>query len=775
MLPPIKYDAAMILVRLRTVVLWLAVFFVLFCCNRVFGGTEPIITTDLLRLRWVTAIDVAKDGRRAVFAVRSIATNPPDNPNDPQAEPTYKYQAHVFSVELGDVNAVPRQLTFGDRQDGMPRLSPDGKRLAFVRDVQPRPSTLLNVKPREQESNAQVWVMPIDGGEARQVTNFKNGCINPRWSPDGSRILVSTSLKIDEIDGVPPWPTERPKRSWKDAVPNGIKPRPDGSREQIRAWLEKNAANLNPNVITRVEFQDELHLRGSLRFAHLFLVDPDAAILPVEQGSARRITGGFYDHNDPVFMPDGQSIIYVAKKPVDQHIDRVLPTNLWRINTDGTNDRLVVALDGWTLGAPKPSRDGAVLAFTGERIDEPAFRQRQLGIANLKSDGATNPVWLTDEATFAAAVDGYDWMHAQPALVFSAAIKGAFPLLTVSPGLVEPATVVSEVDDQPIGASVFGTGGGAIVYAAVAVNNPNTLRVRDGSGDRMVLDLNPWVNQKTLSTPVEGWLTRPDGTKVQYWLMEPTNREQGKRYPLAVQMHGGPAAMWGPGEFTMWPEFQLLCSWGYGVVYCNPRGSGGYGYEFQKKNFQDWGEGPGGDVLGVVDQVVMKDGAEWIDRDKLVLTGGSYAGYLTAWIISHDNRFKAAAAQRGVYDFATFFGEGNAWRLVAWAMGGHPFDPRFKQILDRNNIMNYVSRIRTPLLIEHASNDLRTGVSQSEMLYRALKELNRPVEYVRYPDTGHDMSRSGDPLQRMDRLNRIIEFFDRHVENPRPAPVASGN
>ena len=157
---------------------------------------------------------------------------------------------------------------------------------------------------------------------------------------------------------------------------------------------------------------------------------------------------------------------------------------------------------------------------------------------------------------------------------------------------------------------------------------------------------------------------------------------------------------------------------------------------------------------------------------RLVLTGGSYAGFLTTWIIAHDNRFKAAVAQRGVYDLATFFGEGKAWRLVEQTMGGLPFDARYRQIIDRNSPFNDVSRIRTPLLIKHGSDDLRTGVSQSEMLYRALKALGRPVEYVRYPGAGHDMSRSGEPLQRMDRLNRIIEFFERHIENPRPAPGA---
>ena len=119
--------------------------------------------------------------------------------------------------------------------------------------------------------------------------------------------------------------------------------------------------------------------------------------------------------------------------------------------------------------------------------------------------------------------------------------------------------------------------------------------VRDGRGERQVYDLNPWVAGKTLSMPTEGWITRADGTRVQYWLMPPTGTLESGPYPLCLQIHGGPSGMWGPGERSMWHEFQLLCSWGYGVVYANPRGSGGYGYEFQRANFQDWGEGPAGD------------------------------------------------------------------------------------------------------------------------------------------------------------------------------------
>jgi dipeptidyl aminopeptidase/acylaminoacyl peptidase len=615
----------------------------------------------------------------------------------------------------------------------------------------------------------------VDGGEAWQLTQFEHGCDQPRWSPDGQRVLVTAEVKFRDLEGVPAWPAERPKRGWNDVqLPQGAAPAPDGSREQIRAWLERNAQQENPVVITRLDFQDEMSLRAEMRFRHLYLLDVPAAAaappLPRSISAARRITSGFFDHDDPAFMPDGQSVVYAAKKPTDQHPDRVLTRDLWQVNLDGSNDHRILALEGWALSSPKPSRDGVMIAFIGAQIDEPAFRQNQLGIASIRGEALSEPVWLTDEANLQASVDAFEWSAAQPGLLFTAAMRGGFPLMTVSPGLLQPATIVGEEDGRPVGVQAFAAGGGLTVYSVTTAANPCALKVRDARGERLVHDLNPWVNDKNIVLPTMSEITRPDGTKVQVWLMEPTNREPGKRYPLCLQIHGGPSAMWGPGEFSMWHEFQLLCSWGYGVVYCNPRGSGGYGYAFQKANFQNWGEGPGGDVLAAVDHALNKD---WVDAERLVITGGSYAGYLTVWVIAHDNRFKAASAQRGVYDLDTFFGEGNAWRLVREAFGGNPYEARVKEVIARNSPFTHVSKIRTPLLIVHGSSDLRTGVSQSEMLYRALKELNKPVEYVRYPDAGHDMSRTGDPRQRMDRLNRIIEFFERHIDNPRrmnPAP-----
>jgi dipeptidyl aminopeptidase/acylaminoacyl peptidase len=355
---------------------------------------------------------------------------------------------------------------------------------------------------------------------------------------------------------------------------------------------------------------------------------------------------------------------------------------------------------------------------------------------------------------------------ADGAVLFATPWQGGEPLLSVAATGGEVARLI----DGPTGVGAFDEGGGRIVYALISVPDPNELYVREKNGaTRQLTDLNAWVKDKEIVIPEEHWLTRPDGMKVQYWIMNPTHPEAGKRYPWVLDMHGGPSAMWGPGEFSMWWEFQLFCSWGYGVTYANPRGSGGYGYEFQRANYRDWGKSPMNDVLAALDETQKTD--PYVDPQRLFLTGGSYAGYLTAWMIGHDQRFKAAAAQRGVYDLSTFYGEANAWALVPEEFGGYPWEPEVRKVLDEESPITYVANIRTPFLIIHGSQDFRTGFAQSEMLFRSLKQLNRPVEYVRYPAIGHELTRSGPPLQRMDHMLRIIEFFERYAKNERPAPT----
>jgi dipeptidyl aminopeptidase/acylaminoacyl peptidase len=242
--------------------------------------------------------------------------------------------------------------------------------------------------------------------------------------------------------------------------------------------------------------------------------------------------------------------------------------------------------------------------------------------------------------------------------------------------------------------------------------------------------------------------------------MKPSAYQAGQKYPVVLDIHGGPTAMWGPGEASMWHEFQYFASQGYGVVYSNPRGSGGYGQQFLRANIRDWGTGPSSDVLTALDKTVAEG---WADPKKLTITGGSYAGYLVAWIISHDHRFQAACSQRGVYDLATFFGEGNAWRLVPNYFGGYPWQPAVRSVLTRESPITYVENITTPYILFHGENDRRTGFVQGEMMYRSLKVLGRPVEYVRHPGGTHELTRSGDNRQRIDQMLRTYEFFERYL------------
>jgi dipeptidyl aminopeptidase/acylaminoacyl peptidase len=177
-------------------------------------------------------------------------------------------------------------------------------------------------------------------------------------------------------------------------------------------------------------------------------------------------------------------------------------------------------------------------------------------------------------------------------------------------------------------------------------------------------------------------------------------------------------------------------------------------------NVKDWGAGPMADVMQATD-LAIKEG--WADTTRLAVTGGSYAGYLVAWIVGHTNRFKVAASQRGVYELSTFFGEGNAWRLVPNYFGGYPWEKATRAILERESPMTSVSQIKTPLIIFHGENDLRTGVIQSEMLYKSLKQMGRTVEYVRHPGASHEITRAGNNRQRIDQMLRTWEFLARYL------------
>lgn len=694
---------------------------------------EPVKVTDMLKIKSVGGITLSNDGSKAAFVVTVIEP-------DADTKWEYKYVNQIWLMAT-DGNSSPRQLT-GKESSSQPVFSPDGKQLAFVR--------LADGKP-------QVFLLPLDGGEAMQLTRYKYGAGTPKWSPDGKEILFSSSIPLKDLlkdsvlnaaHSIPAWPLEKPGFDKnQQLLSSTAKADPDGTIEEVRAYLENNAADKKAKVVNKLDFLDETDVSTEIRFNHFFTVAAIAGAVP------QAVTHGFYNFTGAAYTPDGKQLLLSGDVDSLQNADRSLESEIFLANKDGSQLRKLLGEEGKNFTSPKLSPSGKWLAFqygsTGF-VSVPALAIMPLnGTAN---DIITIPVDRNKSVL--------TWSNDEKYIYFTCPSNGGQPLYRADVKTKQ----TEQLTDVNSGIVSFDMAGNKLVFAKTEPADPFELYLADAAAKnaRRVSSFNyDWVQKKQVSLPVKKTFTNSKGQTIEYWVMKPANYQEGKKFPLLLNIHGGPSAMWGPGETSMWHEFQFWCSKGYGVVYCNPRGSGGYGLDFLRANVNDWGAGPSSDVLTALDKALAEG---WADTSRLVVTGGSYAGYLVAWIISHDQRFKAACSQRGVYDLATFFGEGNAWRLVPNYFGGYPWEPATRAILQRESPVNYVQNITTPYIIFHGDNDRRTGFVQSEMLYRSLKVLGRPVEYVRHPGGTHELTRSGNNRQRIDQMLRTWEFFERWIK-----------
>ncbi|HSE42724.1 MAG TPA: prolyl oligopeptidase family serine peptidase, partial [Acidobacteriota bacterium] len=587
---------------------------------------ENILTSDLLKIIPLRSPKISPDGTRALYVVRSIQEKKEKKEEDLKSSrnlkaPDYEYKHQLWIVNL-DGSQPARQLTFNEAGASDPVWHPSGKQIAFVRTVDEKP---------------QIFVLSLDGGEAWQLTKMKNGATSPRWSPDGKSILFASEIPHHELLGskdekkAPEWPEERAQRksgdvaNWYDKEGEKPKADPDGDIQEIREWLARNEADSNPRVFNRLNLQGETELQPELSYRHLFVVEAKTDAEP------RRITNGFYSFDNAEWMPDGKEIITASAMDPKQHPDRVLDSDLQIVNSDGSNIKRFLDLPDYAVFGALPSPDGKSIAFIATSLKDQGYEIPVLGTINASGSNVT---LITKELD--REVNDYVWSRDSKSLYFIASANGGFPLYRInssggqSQRLTEGNTGLRNLD----------AGTNKIVFTLTQTANPYELYSAslDGSGTKRLTNHNAqWLESKKLSLPSAHKLTRLDGTVVEYWIMKPANFESGKKYPLLVEMHGGPSAMWGPGEETMWHEFQMFCGRGYGIVYANPRGSGGYGYKHLHGNYQNWGEGPGGDVLAAATEAAKES---WVDADRQVLTGGSYAGYLTAWIVGHDHRFK---------------------------------------------------------------------------------------------------------------------------------------
>ncbi len=700
---------------------------------------RPPRPDDLARLRLPTDPRLSPDGRLVAFTVQTVA-------------PGHDGYRSAIWLATTDGSRPPRQATLGAKQDSHPRFSPDGRTLAFLSDrrltVEEEPA--IGKEAKDREDGTQVHLLPLDGGEARRLTDLPRGVDGFEWSPDGRRLVVSTSSRgaTREDDA---------KARGKDTKREpGSPPESDYRYTDRLGYLYNGAGFINDKI------------------AHLWLID-------AETGAARRLTDGPTAEEGVAWAPDGRRIAYAANRRRDHDIR--FRTDVYVLEVDGGAEVKITGGEEPVFFAPAWLPDGRTVAILGGRLPENGYRNdiwlfaadgsdaagdggRNLSGQHDVMPGATmnSDVTIGEPPRLVPSEDGA-W------LAFIAPVDGSGELWRIGTrdGEIERITrdrhYISSFDHVPgpRGASRF-----AVVRSTPT--DPPDVHLLDVAGRRgkgasgrleRLTELNRDVmGELRLIEPIERrWAV--DGRQIQGWLIP---AGEGRR-PVVTEIHGGPHTLYGWSPF--W-EFQVLAAAGMSVFYANPRGSEGYGRDFNEANLRDWGPGPMRDVIAGIEALVQ-DGLA--DPDRLGVTGGSYGGYLTNWIVAHDGRFRAALTARSVSDMSMLFLTGDIsggdwaqleFKSTPWTDPGY-----FREI----SPLTHARQIRTPLLIQHSERDLRTTVGQAEALFTVLRSHKRPVRLMRVPEESHELTRSGTPFRRVENLVQVRDWF-RHflVDGKRGLP-----
>ncbi|WP_135807158.1 alpha/beta hydrolase family protein [Halorussus marinus] len=689
---------------------------------------ETVCASDYHDIVQVADPRVSPDGERVAF-VRKV-------PSDDE-----EYEATVYVVPIG--GGEPRQFTVAEGVDSSPRWSPSGDRLAFV-------STR-----GADDGRPQLWVMPTDGGEARRVTDVAGGVSQIAWSPDGDKIAFVQQATADD------------RETGRDTGLDGEEYEPDQP---------------DPRVIDRMVYRaGERYFDG--RRDHVYVADlradgdgSEAASGRSPRAAVRRLTDGDYDHTTPEWG-DESTLYFGVRRTGDPDDNIDLDVVAYDLDADGEAET-VVETTAW----------GPMLAATGDgRIayaetpeENATLRQTELKVIDRETGTVTTPTEDLDR-TLSADVS-VQWGPDESELYFSTPDEGDVAVWR-APGDASAAPERVVADGHVSGGSV---GADAVAFVRSEWDHPGDVFVttRAGAETRRLTRVNAdYLDDRAIGRPEEIRFENESGEQIQGWVLTPPDfdsaawnaaeqssgdepRDPDEQYPLAVEIHGGPHAMWSTSG-TMWQEFQVLAARGYVVFWSNPRGSTGYGESFMSAVGEGgWGPVAAEDVLAGVDDVVDR---EYVDADDVFVTGGSYGGYMTTWLVGHTDRFSGAVSQRGVYDLNSFYGSTDAFKLIEWDFDATPWDdPEF---LWENSPAAYADRVDTPTLLVHSDDDYRVPVSNAEMLYLMYKKNGVETRLVRYPREGHELSRSGEPGHVVDRLERIVRWFDGYSDHRDVAPA----
>jgi dipeptidyl aminopeptidase/acylaminoacyl peptidase len=685
------------------------------CCVAVSlpaADRRPIAETDLYSFQWIANPRISPDGSRIVYT--HVTVN--------QKHDGYDTALWIIPSSGG----AARQLTSGPR-DSSPQWSPDGRLLAFTRagekDGKPQP--------------AQVYLLAMEGGEARPLTDLPKGAAGPAWSPDGRSIAFSSTTVAADFDKKQDGDEKSDVRVITKAV----------YRSNGAGYVEPDRPN------------------------HIWTVEVPKA--PGENQKAKQVTSGQFSEGDIVWSRDGAQIYFTSRRVVEPYYETP-HTDLYVVKTAGGEIGKITGLEG-SIQQMALSPDGTRMALAGS-IDvgkdgvERSYSQPDLFITSLDPGSTPKNLTASYDYDIAGGIGGDQapprgsgpskpfWSKDGRFLYVVAAEEGRANLkrIDAETGKVEPLT---DGDHDLFAYSATPDSS----KAAMLISTPTNI------GDLFVLDVaSRQMRQLTkindelfaklnLSEPVMLWYKSFDGKRIQTWVQRPPDFQEGKKYPMIINIHGGPHAAYG---YTFDHEIQWMAAKGYVVLYPNPRGSTSYGQDFGNVIQYHYPGDDYKDLMTGVDELIARG---WVDPEKLGVTGGSGGGLLTNWVIGQTTRFKAAVSQRSIADWADFFYTADFTLFTPTWFRGAPWEQEadFKA----RSPITYIDRVKTPLMLIEGEADYRTPpASGGEQMFRALKYRKIPTVMVRFPGESHELSRSGLPKHRVERLQHIVAWFDKYVQ-----------
>ena len=670
---------------------------------------HPISAKDLYRLQLITDCQISPDGGCVVYCVQRV---------DQKTEKKHSNLWVVSTERRGGRFRRPRQFTYGDQADSWPRWSPDGTQIAFISN-------------RKDEEQPQIHIIPSDGGEAHPLTDLKGEFGAFEWSPDGRQLVCQFRKKDQEV-------IER------------------------EADEQKKKLGVVSRHITRVFFKlDGTGFLPKERW-HLWTID-------ARTGKARPLTDSeVYDEQEPRWSPDGKEIVFWSNRSPDPDLDPDA-IDLFVIPAGGGEPRKIETPVG-PKEKPVFSPDGKWGAYLGREGRGEEWRNTSMWIVPADGSGEVRNLtklfdvhvssWTINDLPGDPPMTPPTWSQDSRRLYFQVSRHGNTILQSVGLDGDESSLQTVVGDTGVVGAFTFDQAQTKLAYFQADMTNLGQVWVQDvGTGaSRKLTRVNEYLlRARDLGEIEEVWFKGAAGNDLQGWILKPPGFDPAQKYPAILEIHGGPQVQY--GNFFM-HEFYFLAGHGYVVFFCNPRGGQGYGEAHAKAIWNNWGTADYDDLIAWTDFLQQQP---YIDPDRMGVTGGSYGGYMTNWIIGHTDRFKAAVTQRSVSNLISMYGSSDYNWAFQYEFGDQPPWENLENYW-RQSPMKHIGNAKTPTLVIHSEEDLRCDMEQDEQVYVALKKLGVDTEMVRFPDEPHGLSREGRTDRRIQRLEHIARWFDRYLK-----------